>query len=189
MQENNTEQQSIQQEYDEESVDSLEKIADKMIRQHVYMSLGVGLFPLPFIDFIGVSGIQLNLMRKLSELYDVPFSKDMVKNIIGALIGGAFPASAGSRILASFSKAVPGVGQTLGALGSATVSGASTYAVGKVFARHFAEGGTFLSFDPEKAKAFYEEMFKEGQEVAADIKKEKNKEDNAEGAEEVKRWR
>jgi hypothetical protein len=61
--------------------------------------------------------------------------------------------------------------------------------VGKVFARHFAEGGTFLSFDPEKAKAFYEEMFKEGQEVAADIKKEKNKEDNAEGAEEVKRWR
>jgi len=173
MQENKAEQQSIPQEHDEESVETPEKTADKMIRQHVYMSLGVGLVPLPFVDFIGVTGIQLNLMRKLSELYDISFSKDMVKNIIGALIGGAFPASAGSRILSSVSKTVPGIGQILGAVCAATVSGASTYAVGKVFARHFAEGGTFLTFDPEKAKEFYEEMFKEGQEVAAEMKEKK----------------
>ncbi len=53
------------------------------------------------------------------------------------------------------------------------VSFACTYAVGKVFSRHFAEGGTFLSFDPEEARAFYEEMFKEGQEVAAELKTRK----------------
>jgi len=174
MQDDITGQQGVQQEYaekdDEQSVETPEKIADKLIRQHVYMSLGVGLIPIPFVDFIGVSGIQLNLMRKLSDLYTVPFSKDMVKNIIGALIGGAFPASAGSLILASVSKIVPGVGLTVGAVCASTVSGASTYAVGKVFARHFAEGGTFLTFDPEKAKEFYEEMFKEGQEVAAAMK-------------------
>lgn len=186
MQENIAEQEHIQQEHIEESVDTAEKTADKMIRQHVYMSLGIALVPIPFFDFIGVSGIQLNLMRKLSELYKVPFSKDMVKNIIGALIGGAFPASAGSRIMASISKTIPGVGQTVGAVCAATVSGASTYAVGKVFARHFAEGGTFLSFDPEKAKAFYEEMFKEGREVAAEMKTEKNREGNSEKGE---RWR
>jgi uncharacterized protein (DUF697 family) len=186
MQENTADQQSVAQEYDEEAVETPEKTADKMIRQHVYMSLGVGLIPLPFVDFIGVTGIQLNLMRKLSELYAISFSKDMVKNIIGALIGGAFPASAGSRVLASVSKTVPGVGQTLGAVCAATISGASTYAVGKVFARHFSEGGTFLSFDPEKAKEFYEEMFKEGQEVAAEMKAERNKEGNSE---EGKRWR
>ncbi len=172
MQENIVEEQSAEQEHNEEVLDTTKKFSDKIIRQHVYMSLGVGLIPIPFVDFIGVTGIQLNLMRKLSELYAVPFSKDMVKNIIGALIGGAFPASVGSRILASVSKTVPGVGQTVGAVCAATVSGASTYAVGKVFARHFAEGGSFLSFDPEKAKAFYEEMFKEGQEVAAKMKVE-----------------
>jgi uncharacterized protein (DUF697 family) len=186
MQENRTEEQSAEQEYNEELIDTKEEIADKMIRQHVYMALGVGLVPVPFVDFVGVTGIQLNLMRKLSELYAVPFSKDMVKNIIGALIGGAFPASVGSRILSSISKVVPGVGQTMGAVCAATVSGASTYAVGKVFARHFSEGGTFLSFDPEKAKAFYEEMFRQGQEVATEMKTERGKEDNSE---EVKRWR
>ncbi len=186
MQENRAEQQSMQQEHDEESVETPEKIADKMIRQHVYMSLGVGLVPIPFVDFIGVTGIQLNLMSKLSELYDISFSKDMVKNIIGAFIGGSFPASAGPLIISSISKIIPGLGQTVGLVCASTVSGASTYAVGKVFAHHFAEGGTFLTFDPEKAKAFYEEMFKEGREVVTEIKTEKNKEGNSEKA---KRWR
>ena len=173
MQENTAEQESIQPEYDDESVDTPETIAEKMIGQHVYISLGVGFIPLPFVDFIGVTGIQLNLMRKLSELYSVPFSKDIVKNIIGALIGGSFPASAGPLIISSVSKTIPVLGHTVGAVCAATVFGASTYAVGKVFARHFAEGGTFLTFDPEKAKAFYEEMFKEGQEVAAEMKEKK----------------
>ncbi len=173
--EKTTVDQNDQQDYEQEPVDTSENTADKLIKQHIYMSLGVGLIPVPFIDFVGVSGIQLNLMKKLSELYDVPFSKDIVKKIIGALIGGAFPASIGSRIISSLSKTIPGVGQTLGTLCAATVSGASTYAIGKVFARHFSEGGTFLTFDPEQAQAFYEEMFKEGQEVVVEMKEEKSK--------------
>ena len=173
--EETTTDQDNQQDYEQEPIDTNENAANTLIRQHIYMSLGVGLIPVPLIDFVGVSGIQLNLMKKLSELYEVPFSKDIVKKIIGALIGGAFPASVGSRIISSLSKTIPGVGQTLGTFCAATVSGASTYAIGKVFARHFSEGGTFLTFDPEQAQEFYEEMFKEGQNVATEMKEEKNK--------------
>jgi uncharacterized protein (DUF697 family) len=154
---------------------AVEVTVDKVIRQHVYMSLGIGLIPIPFLDFVGVTGVQLNLMRKLAQIYNIPFSKDMVKNLIGALLGGAFPASVGPRIAFSVSKTVPGIGYALGAVSSSAVSGACTYAIGRVFSRHFSEGGTFLSFDPENARAFYEKMFQEGQEIVAEMKAQKKK--------------
>jgi len=162
-------------EVSEEEINSPEANADKTVRHHVYVSLGIGLIPIPFVDFIGVTGAQFNMMRKLALIYNIPFSKDMVKNLIGALIGGAFPASIGPRIASSVSKTVPGVGQALGAVSASVVSGACTYAVGKVFSRHFAEGGTLLSFDPEPARAFYEEMFSKGQEVVSELKTQKEK--------------
>ncbi|MEE4359278.1 MAG: DUF697 domain-containing protein [Desulfococcaceae bacterium] len=155
--------------------DIIEADADKIIMKHVYVSLGVGLIPIPFLDFVGVSGVQLNMMRKLAQIYNIPFSKDMVKNLIGALIGGAFPASAGPLIASSFAKMVPGIGHALGLVGASGISGACTYAIGKVFSRHFAEGGTFLSFDPENAREFYEEMFREGRDMVSEIKNRKTK--------------
>ena len=52
------------------------------------------------------------------------------------------------------------------------IAGASTYALGKVFKKHFEAGGTFLSFDSERMKKYYNEKFGEGKEVASELKKE-----------------
>jgi uncharacterized protein (DUF697 family) len=147
----------------EEEVEIIEDAADETIKYHLYGALAVGLVPLPFVDFLGISAIQLNLLKNLSELYEVPFSKDMVKNLIAALIGATLP----SAYLSSISKFAPLIGQSIGLISSSAIAGATTYAIGKVFNRHFAEGGTFLTFDPEKAHAFYEQMFKEGQQLAS----------------------
>ena len=149
-----------------ESDESIEEKAERLIRHHVYAGGAVGLIPVPFVDFAAVAGVQLNLLRKLAQLHNVPFSKDMVKNLIAALVGGAAPASVGTY-MTSMLKAIPGVGTAVGGLSMVLVGGATTYAVGKVFNRHFSEGGTFLTFDPEEARAFYAEMFKEGQNMAA----------------------
>ena len=154
---------------EQQSSEGAKEKADKLIRYHVYAGMGMGLIPVPFADFAGVSVIQLHLLKKLAETYNVPFSQDMVKNLIAALIGGAAPASFG-RYLFSMMKTLPLVGTAVGIAGASVVGGASTYAVGNVFSRHFAEGGTFLTFDPEKAKAFYAEMFEEGRRVAAEMK-------------------
>ncbi|MDM8540379.1 EcsC family protein [Desulfococcaceae bacterium HSG9] len=140
---------------------------DRLIRHHVYASMGVGLIPIPFVDFAGVAGIQFNLLRKLAQSYNVPFSKNIVKTLIGALAGGSFPATLGTQLGGSLAKMIPGIGQTFGVAAVTASAGASTYAVGKVFNRHFAHGGTLLSFDPEATKAFYEEMLKEGREIVA----------------------
>ena len=147
-----------------ETSETIREEAEDIIISHVYAGMGMGIIPIPFADFAGVSLIQLNLMRKLAQLYRVPFSEDMVKNLIAALIGGAAPPSF-SRYLFSLVKAVPWLGTAAGITGAVVVGGASTYAVGKVFQRHFSEGGTFLTFDPEKARKFYAEMFREGKEA------------------------
>jgi uncharacterized protein (DUF697 family) len=49
----------------------------------------------------------------------------------------------------------------LGLLGALTLPSASTYALGKVFTEHFESGGTFLTFDPEKARALYDKALTE----------------------------
>jgi hypothetical protein len=54
----------------------------------------------------------------------------------------------------------------------ATMSGASTYAIDEVFAKHFETGGTFLNFDPSRLKKIYDEKFEKGKEFVEDLKKE-----------------
>ena len=42
------------------------------------------------------------------------------------------------------------------------VNGAFSYAVGRVFIRHFESGGTFLDFDADKVRGYFNEQFREG---------------------------
>jgi len=141
---------------------------DKLIRYHVWGSIGVGLVPVPLIDFIALTGIQVNMLRKIAGAYNVPFFKDKAKNILTSLAGGALPTAVSGSLAASMSKAVPIMGLTAGIITMPVVAGATTYAIGKVFVQHFASGGTFLTFDPEKVKDYYAEMFKEGKKVAGE---------------------
>ncbi|MBU0484516.1 MAG: DUF697 domain-containing protein [Proteobacteria bacterium] len=143
---------------------------DQMIKNHMYASMGVGLVPLPMVDFLALTAIQIRLLCKLSNFYEMTFSKNRAKNIIGALIGSSLPVAATGPI-ASLIKAIPLIGQTTGALTMVVVGGASTYALGNVFVQHFESGGTFLDFDPEKVKEYFADLYKEGAKVTRDIKK------------------
>jgi uncharacterized protein (DUF697 family) len=144
---------------------------DRLIRRHVYVSMAVGLIPLPLADFAGLTLVQLNLLRKLAQKYNVPFSNGLLKNILSSVVGGAVPTEISGPLAVSIAKIVPAVGMTAGVVTMPIVGGASTYAVGKVFVQHFASGGTFLTFDPEKVRDYYAEMFKEGEKVAAAVAK------------------
>ncbi len=148
---------------------------DDIVKKHVIGAMAVGLVPLPVVDLMALTGVQLNMLRKLTKSYNVPFLQDKVKNILATLIGGGLPVAV-SGIFTSLVKSIPVIGQTTGALVMPALSGASTYAVGKVFIQHFESGGTFLNFNPEKVKDYYEAMFKEGQQVVSNLKtKEESK--------------
>lgn len=140
---------------------------DRMIKNHTYGAMGIGLIPLPVVDFLALTGIQIRLLYKLSKFYGVDFSKDKAKNIISALIGSFVPVATAGPI-ASMIKIVPIIGQVTSALTMLVTGGACTYALGNVFVQHFESGGTFLDFDPEKVKAYFAEQYKEGQKFAAE---------------------
>ncbi len=153
------------------SADSKESV-NRVLRYHVWTSMGVGLIPVPIADLVALTGVQANLLRVLAKIYHVPFSKGIVRNLISALVGGVIPVITAPAVAASVTKAIPAVGQTAGVVTMPIIAGATTYAIGKVFIQHFASGGTFLTFDPEKVKDYYAEMLKEGQDVAENLKSE-----------------
>ncbi|MGB5685085.1 MAG: EcsC family protein [Candidatus Electrothrix sp.] len=134
---------------------------NKIIKRHMYAAMGGGLLPFPLLDFLTITGIQVALLMQLAKKHHITFSTYRIKNLIGALLGGAVSTGAGIRIGRSLAKMTPGFGQTVVAATTSATAGASTYAIGKVFHRHFVQGGTFLTFDPEKSRVFYEEVFSE----------------------------
>lgn len=141
---------------------------DALSKNHILAAMGVGLVPLPVVDLIGVVVVQLDLIKKLSTEYGVPFRKDRSRAILSSLLGGLFPVAAGEVVI-SLLKFVPLVGQTAGAVTMPVLFGASTYAVGKVFVQHYEAGGTILDFDAGKMKKSFTEQFCAGKDAAADL--------------------
>ena len=144
---------------------------DKLSKNHILASMGVGLIPLPLVDMVALMGVQLDMIRKISAEYDVPFRQDMGKSIISSLMGGLLPVAIGGTI-SSMIKIIPLIGQTTGAVTMPVISGASTYAIYKVFVQHFESGGTFLDLDPAKVKAYFADQFTKGKSVATKLKAE-----------------
>lgn len=151
-----------------ESKDRREK-AGNILRNHIAGSAGVALIPMPLVDLVALTGIQLNMLRRLAKTYEIAFFKDTVKHLLASLIGGSVSVTL-SRLLASAAKSIPVIGQSAGAMTMPVVAGATTYAVGKVFIQHFESGGTFLDFDPDKVKAYYTKLLKEGEQIVGELK-------------------
>ncbi|MCB0566500.1 MAG: DUF697 domain-containing protein [Phaeodactylibacter sp.] len=154
------------------STEELKKAADRITVRNTLFSAGAGLIPFPAVDAAILLGIQLNMIRSISRLYNVEFKENLVKSLIGALIG-----SVGT---AGVMKVIPGLGTVLGGLTTSATAAAATYATGKVFTQHFDQGGTLLDFDPVKSREFFEKEFEAGRmfvsdvtEVEEEVKKEK----------------
>lgn len=147
-----------------------EEEANSIIKNHMIWSMGAGFIPVPIADLFAVSAIQLDMIRQLAKLYEIDFKQTEGKAYISALTGSGL-ARLGARAI----KFIPGVGSILGGITMAALSGASSYALGEVFKKHFETGGTFLDFDPSRLKKYYDEKFEKGKEIAKDLQKEQEK--------------
>jgi len=140
--------------------------ANSIIKNHMVWSMGAGFIPVPIADLFAVSAIQLDMIRQMSKLYDIDFKLSEGKAIIASLTGSGI-ARLGARAI----KFIPGVGSILGGITMSALSGASTYAIGEVFKKHFETGGTFLDFDPTRLKKYYNEKFEKGKQMAEELSK------------------
>ncbi len=148
-----------------------EKHADTIVRNHIIWSMGAGLIPVPIVDFFAVSGIQLDMIRQLCKLYDQDFKESEGKAIITSLTGSGL-ARMGAKAMIKF---IPGIGSVIGGVTMAILSGASSFALGEVFKKHFETGGTFLDFDTKRIKKMYNEKFEKGKKVAEQFQKDQDK--------------
>jgi uncharacterized protein (DUF697 family) len=143
--------------------------ANGIVTNHVTASLVVALVPIPIIDLVGLTGIQLKMLYSLSKLYNVQYSANLGKELIAALLGGAIPTRTGIAI-ASSAKSIPGWGTASSIFSVFVLGGASTYAIGKVFIQHFESGGTFLNFDPEAVREHFAAEFERGKQTVTELK-------------------
>lgn len=131
-------------------------------------SIGAGLMPLPILDIVAVTAIQVDMLKQIASEYGVSFSESEGKAWVSALAGNLMV-----RIGANALKLIPGIGSVVGGLTSAIASGASSYAIGQVATNHFESGGTFSNMDMDAARRTYEQEFERGKQVAKDLANEK----------------
>ncbi len=144
-----------------ETIDPASEEITKIISRYAKYSAGVGLLGLPFINFAGVTAIQAAMVKSLCEKYGRTFSESAVRNIISGLLASG-SATLASPAVEGVAVAVPLVGLPLAIATKPVLNGVSTYALGHVFAKHFAEGGSLTSMAAHE----FSDSFKSAVQVA-----------------------
>jgi len=130
-----------------------DQVASKLVDRFAIWSGVAGLVPLPVVDVVAVGGLQLQMLRRLSQIYGVEFSENRGKALIAALAGCMIPATSGMGA-ASALKAVPVLNIIAAGFVMPVLSAGATYAIGKAFVQHFESGGTLLDFNPPDYRDF-----------------------------------
>ena len=82
---------------------------ERIVRSRVLWAMGAGLIPVPLVDFAAVTGIQVEMLKQLSEVHGLDFQESIGKNIATALTGTTLAA-----LGASLLKVIPVIGSIIG---------------------------------------------------------------------------
>ncbi len=120
----------------------------RIVAKYSQYAAAVGFIPLPGFDVVAFGGLQLRMIAELCTHYAVPFSSQLGRSIVAALIGTVAPARIAMSIM-----------PVLGFVTGPSLGYAATWAIGRVFMRHFESGGTLSDFNPaEKSGELQQEM-------------------------------
>ena len=147
-------------------VGGLDLSGRRLIRRYMALSMGAGLIPAPLIDTLVLGALQLLLIRDLAQLHGAEFSPARGRALLAALLGSAGTVSVATGYLASLVKLLPVVGYGAGAATMPVLAGAATFAVGRVFQRHFAGGGNLWDFDAAEKAPEMNDALAEGRRLA-----------------------
>lgn len=146
--------------------------ADRLIKEHTLYSASSGFIPIIGLDIMATTAIQMELTRKLCELYHLKYEEGQLKSLLNALVGSTF-----ARISAmgtkSLFKMIPGVGSMVGGVIVGAYAASSTYASGEVFKMHIENGGTLNDFDGKAMQKYYKIKIEEGLQMVDQWKKTK----------------
>lgn len=133
--------------------------ASEIISSSTKWSVVASLIPIPYLDIASLGVIQANMILDLSRVYDQPVSKRAVQSVVAVLFGTLAPSGAAQYALTASAKFIPGYGSAISAVTLATFGAAATFAIGKIFVRHYENGGTFDDFSATEVQADLKKEF------------------------------
>jgi len=122
-------------------------LAASVIKNYAIASGGAGLVTAPFLGMAALTALHLALIRDLSKLYEVEFSKETARGILLALGAAFVPGWLGFGLQNSILRRLPLMTGVVGWVAMAGMSSAVTYGLGKTLVKHFESGGTLADFD------------------------------------------
>lgn len=125
------------------------------------VAMMASLIPIPLAEFGSISAVPIKMVEHLAKLYKVQFQEHLAKAFIASLLTTYVSTVVGTFAFGRLSKLVPGLGAMVGVVTLASLAGALTYAMGRVFLWHFEAGGTFSSLDEPNAQAAFRREMKQ----------------------------
>lgn len=144
-----------------DEIDGKDKHAEValVISTAVKWSAAAAIVPVPVVDLLALTAVQVRMVRDIAKIYGVDWESETLKGVISALLGTLSSAAISGSLLGSAIKVVPVGGTIMGSVGLAAFSSAATFAIGKIFVRHFEKGGTVSSFSAEAVEADLKKEF------------------------------
>lgn len=122
--------------------------ASRIISNSCGWSAAAGAIPLPVVDVVALGGVQATMINRIAKLYGETLTDEAARSLVAVLLGTMLPGALTSAAVGSGVKFLPGFGYVIGAATLAALGAAATYAMGKIFVRHFEHGGTMATFSP-----------------------------------------
>jgi uncharacterized protein (DUF697 family) len=142
-----------------------------IVKSHVIYSMGVAATPVPLLDIAGASVLILKMLKTLSELYGVDYSRRKGMKIATSAIGGAGPLWASGLGASLIMTAAPIFGALVGLAARPIFAGATVYAIGITFACHFESGGSMEDMNLAASRECFKKLFSEGKSYSAGLRK------------------
>ena len=142
---------------------------DQIIRKNVLWATAAGAVPIPILDIAAVATVQLDMLKELCHAYEVPYSSVKGKALISSIAGSLM-----ARSWASFLKAAPGFGSLIGTFSMSIMSGATTFALGKVFDKYLSEKDSLDDIDAKEARKMFKKEFRKGKRYARILRTEEH---------------
>ncbi len=119
--------------------------ANAIVERYANLSAVGGIIPLPLVNVAGVTAIILRMVKRLCDLYGVPFQVGRARALVVGLAGGAAPTTASTVTASTLVYFVPGANLVGLAVSSVTAS-VCTRGIGRRFVEHFETGANLLDF-------------------------------------------
>lgn len=154
----------------------LSSSTETLIKNHVGYAVVAGALPFPLVDIAAITAIQVDMIKQIARQYSADFDEERGRSVVTSLIGATAGVTLG-RVGASLLKSIPVVGSLLGIGSQVALSGASTYAIGKVVDLHFAQGGDLSNLDAKAFRTRFAEFVKTGSGLAQKMGQKKSRAD------------